>query len=106
MKWEIQNQTNNNTIHVYSSCKKQKFDLITEYKDEEDKGENIAERLKLAHTIIDLLNTIEAGAKGTVIRTTEVCKVLKLAVLSVKYFFISLREKSKYYALETRFIFT
>ncbi|XP_067616611.1 integrator complex subunit 5 [Eurosta solidaginis] len=59
--------------------------------DEKEEEENDAKRRILAHTIIDLLNTIEAGLKGTVIRTTE---VLKLAILSVKYFFLALTEKS------------
>lgn len=70
---DIQNQTNNNTINANSSGKKQKFDLTIDDKDEEEnEGENVMERLTLSHAIIDLLNTIEAGAKGTVIRTTEV----------------------------------
>ncbi|XP_053946850.1 integrator complex subunit 5 [Anastrepha ludens] len=59
--------------------------------DDSEDEEKDANRRILAHTIIDLLNTIEAGLKGTVMRTTE---VLKLSVLSVKYFFLALTEKS------------
>nr|XP_014090440.1 integrator complex subunit 5 [Bactrocera oleae] len=59
--------------------------------DESEEEENDAGRRILAHTIIDLLNTIDVGLKGTVIRTTE---ILKLSILSVKYFFLALTEKS------------
>lgn len=70
---EIQNQTNNNTIHTGGSGKRQKFALAFEQDTEgEDRNIYVAERFVLAHTIIDLLNTIEAGSKTTVIRTTEV----------------------------------
>ncbi|XP_013101737.2 integrator complex subunit 5 [Stomoxys calcitrans] len=89
---DIQNQTNNNTIHVYNSHKKQKLGVVSvDHREEDEDSDYIATRLTLAHTIIDLLNTIEAGSKTQVIRTTE---ILKLAVLSVKYFFISLKEQS------------
>ncbi|CAD6993473.1 integrator complex subunit 5 [Ceratitis capitata] len=59
--------------------------------DESEEEEKDAKRRILAHTIIDLLNTIEAGLKGSVMRTTE---VLKLSILSIKYFFLALTEKS------------
>ncbi|XP_037828005.1 integrator complex subunit 5 [Lucilia sericata] len=90
---EMQNQTNNNTIHVNGSLKKQKIELNTEENMEEagNSAGCLTDRQVLAHAIIDLLNTIEAGSKTTVLRSTE---VLKLAVLSVKYFFISLTEKT------------
>ncbi|XP_061390096.1 integrator complex subunit 5 [Musca vetustissima] len=88
---DLQNQTNNNTIHIYNSHKKQKLGIFADYSEEEEEMEYMAKRLMLAHTIIDLLNTIEAGSKTQVIKTTE---VLKLAVLSVKYFYIGLNEQS------------
>ncbi|XP_036324648.1 integrator complex subunit 5 isoform X2 [Rhagoletis pomonella] len=59
--------------------------------DDGEEEETDTKRRILAHTIIDLLNTIEAGLKGTVMRTTE---VLKLSILSVRYFFLALTEKS------------
>lgn len=40
--------------------------------DDSEEEEKDASRRILAHTIIDLLNTIDVGLKGTVIRTTEV----------------------------------
>jgi len=49
--------------------------------------------MRLAHLIVDLLNNIEAGARSNVLRTPL---VLKLAVLSVKYFFVGLTEQSKW----------
>ncbi|EDW24137.1 GL23969 [Drosophila persimilis] len=48
-------------------------------------------RMRLAHLIVDLLNNIEGGSCHTVLRTPV---VLKLAVLSVKYFFVGLTEKT------------
>lgn len=51
-----------------------------------------AARMRLAHLIVELLNNIEAGTRCTVLRTPL---VLKLAVLSVKYFFVGLSETSK-----------
>lgn len=51
-----------------------------------------AARMRLAHLIVDLLNNMEAGARSNVLRTPL---VLKLAVLSVKYFFVALTEESK-----------
>ncbi|XP_030565757.1 integrator complex subunit 5 [Drosophila novamexicana] len=48
-----------------------------------------AARMRLAHLIVELLNNIEAGTRCTVLRTPL---VLKLAVLSVKYFFVGLSE--------------
>ncbi|XP_017488980.1 PREDICTED: integrator complex subunit 5 isoform X2 [Rhagoletis zephyria] len=59
--------------------------------DDGEEEETDTKRRILAHTIIDLLNTIEAGLKGAVMRTTE---VLKLSILSVRYFFLALTEKS------------
>ncbi|KAM7364141.1 integrator complex subunit 5 omd isoform 1-T6 [Cochliomyia hominivorax] len=90
---KMQNFTNNNTIHVTSVNKKLKISFHTEQKEKESENATIyvIERHILAHAIIELLNTIEAGSKTSVMRTTE---VLKLAILSVKYFFISLTEKS------------
>lgn len=63
---EMQNQTNNNTIYLTTgSSKKQKFDLNTEQNEEESENAElyVHDRLILAHAIIDLLNTIEAGSK-------------------------------------------
>ncbi|XP_030375850.1 integrator complex subunit 5 [Scaptodrosophila lebanonensis] len=50
-----------------------------------------AARMNLAHLIVDVLNTIEAGARKNIMHTPL---VLKLAVLSVKYFFVGLNEKN------------
>lgn len=71
---ESQTQTNNNTNHIYGSTKRLRMDVNAN----ENEGllcsdTYITYRLVLAHAIIDLLNTIEAGSKTTVIRTTEVC---------------------------------
>lgn len=86
---EIQNQTDISTIHIRGSGKKQKFALDAEQDAEgEDHGISVAERFFLTHAIIDLLNTIEAGSKTTVIRTTEVWKEIfdyKLINLLYKY---------------------
>ena len=72
---EIQNLTDISTSHIRGSSKKQKFVLDAEQDtDGEDHAINVAERFFLTHAIIDLLNTIEAGCKTTVIRTTEVWK--------------------------------
>ena len=38
----------------------------------EERNDRFEKRLRLAHSIMDLLNTIEAGSKTSVIRTTEV----------------------------------
>ncbi|EDW16726.1 integrator complex subunit 5 [Drosophila mojavensis] len=47
--------------------------------------------MRLAHLIVELLNNMEAGARSNVLRTPL---VLKLAVLSVKYFFVALTEET------------
>uniref|UniRef100_A0A1B0BJZ1 Integrator complex subunit 5 C-terminal domain-containing protein n=1 Tax=Glossina palpalis gambiensis TaxID=67801 RepID=A0A1B0BJZ1_9MUSC len=90
---EQQNQANNNTIDIDGNKNKRlRLGLNSDdWNEEEEEEAYDARRLNLAHTIIDLLNTIEAGSKTNVIRTTE---ILKLSVLSVKYFFISLTERS------------
>lgn len=69
---ELQNQTNNNTIQVNNSHKKLKLGAYADSTEEEEDSVYVEKRLILAHTIIDLLNTIEAGAKTHVIRTSEV----------------------------------
>uniref|UniRef100_A0A1A9Z490 Integrator complex subunit 5 C-terminal domain-containing protein n=1 Tax=Glossina pallidipes TaxID=7398 RepID=A0A1A9Z490_GLOPL len=90
---EQQNQANNNTIDIDGNTSKRlRLGLNSDdWNEEEEEEAYDARRLNLAHTIIDLLNTIEAGSKTSVIRTTE---ILKLSVLSVKYFFISLTERT------------
>lgn len=111
---DLQNQTNNNTINVYNSRKKPRLGIVTDICEEEEEIDYMSKRLMLAHTIIDILNTIEAGSKSQVIKTTEVpllmspiilscinvryfysLQILKMAILSVKYFYISLNEPSK-----------
>lgn len=79
---DLQNQTNNNTIHVYiNSYKKQKLGFNVNDAEDEEETEYLAKRLILAHTIIDLLNTIEAGSKVQVLRTTEVCRTWVMLIL-------------------------
>lgn len=68
---EMQNQTNNNTIHINGSCKKMKMDVNSD-RNEMESQDIVRDRLVLAHATIDLLNTIDAGSKSTVMRTTEV----------------------------------
>lgn len=59
-------------------------DSSVELNTEEENNEKFEKRLRLAHAIMDLLNTMEAGSKSSVIRTTEVRisifikKILKL----------------------------
>uniref|UniRef100_A0ABK9MKX5 Uncharacterized protein n=1 Tax=Glossina morsitans morsitans TaxID=37546 RepID=A0ABK9MKX5_GLOMM len=71
---EQQNQANNNTIDTDSNTSKRlRLGLNSDdWNEEEEEEAYDARRLNLAHTIIDLLNTIEAGSKTSVVRTTEV----------------------------------
>lgn len=81
---DLQNQTNNNTIHVYiNSYKKQKLGFNVNDAEDEEETEYLAKRLILAHTIIDLLNTIEAGSKVQVLRTTEVCRTWVMQICTI-----------------------
>ncbi|ALC47356.1 omd [Drosophila busckii] len=86
---EQQANNNNKNIHdLYngeSDIKRRKLDA------DSTNEERDLKRMELAHLIVELLNNIEAGTRLNVLRTPL---VLKLAVLSVKYFFVGLTERS------------
>jgi len=85
---QSKNSNNNNEL-----CNGKDYGKRTKLEPGEDKvDDEDATRMRLAHLIVDLLNNIEAGSRTTVLRTPL---VLKLATLSVKYFFVGLTEKSK-----------
>ncbi|XP_068152334.1 integrator complex subunit 5 [Drosophila tropicalis] len=72
-----------------SSNKRAKMESSKDSRPDDD-DEDLA-RMRLAHLIVDLLNNMEAGGRTNVLRTPM---VLKLAVLSVKYFFVGLTEQT------------
>ncbi|ALC45267.1 omd [Drosophila busckii] len=86
---EQQANNNNKNIHdLYngeSDIKRRKLDA------DSTNEERDLKRMELAHLIVELLNNIEAGTRLNVLRTPL---VLKLAVLSVKYFFVGLTERT------------
>ncbi|XP_034115208.1 integrator complex subunit 5 [Drosophila albomicans] len=82
---QANNNNNNNNGYSIDGIKRAKLDSAT------DDDARDAARMRLAHQIVDLLNNIEAGARANVLRTPL---VLKLAVLSVKYFFVGLTEQT------------
>lgn len=98
-RFKQQQANNNNRIEPMQNgngndqIKRPKLELNEVNSKEETRD---AERMRLAHLIVELLNTIEAGSRTNVLRTPL---VLKLAVLSVKYFFVGLTEQSKWFAL-------
>lgn len=98
-RFKQQQANNNNRIEPIQNgngndpIKRPKLELNEVNSKEETRD---AERMRLAHLIVELLNTIEAGSRTNVLRTPL---VLKLAVLSVKYFFVGLTEQSKWFAL-------
>lgn len=100
-RFKQQQANNNNRIEPMQNgngndpIKRPKLELNEVNSKEETRD---AERMRLAHLIVELLNTIEAGSRTNVLRTPL---VLKLAVLSVKYFFVGLTEQSKWFALRT-----
>ncbi|KAH8335673.1 hypothetical protein KR074_008818 [Drosophila pseudoananassae] len=83
-------QANNNNNHMLNGKEYGKRPKL-EPEDVEEEQDDDASRMRLAHLIVDLLNNIEAGSRTNVLRTPL---VLKLAMLSVKYFFVGLTEKT------------
>jgi len=89
-KFRAQQSNNNNNNDM---CNGKDYGKRPKLEPGEDKAEEEdVTRMRLAHLIVDLLNNIEAGSRTNVLRTPL---VLKLAVLSVKYFFVGLTEQSK-----------
>lgn len=95
-RFKQQQANNNNRIEPNyemhngnDTIKRPKLEINEETSTEKTRDEG---RMRLAHLIVELLNTIEAGSRTNVLRTPL---VLKLAVLSVKYFFVGLTEQSK-----------
>lgn len=95
-RFKQQHANNNNRIEPKydlhngnDTIKRPKLELNEVNSTEKTRDEG---RMRLAHLIVELLNTIEAGSRTNVLRTPL---VLKLAVLSVKYFFVGLTEQSK-----------
>lgn len=85
-------QANNNNNHVVNGKEYGKRPKLEPGEIVEEEQDDDAARMRLAHLIVDLLNNIEAGSRTNVLRTPL---VLKLAMLSVKYFFVGLTEKSE-----------
>ncbi|KAH8273120.1 hypothetical protein KR018_004843 [Drosophila ironensis] len=91
-KFRAQQANNNNYTETYNGTgygKRPKIEngmdpLAEELAEHEDSS-----RMRLAHLIVDLMNNIEAGSRTNLLRTPV---SLKLAVLSVKYFFVGLTE--------------
>ncbi|EDV49193.1 integrator complex subunit 5 [Drosophila erecta] len=89
-KFRAQQSSNNNNDDEL--CNGKDYGKRTKLEPGEDKADDEdATRMRLAHLIVDLLNNIDAGSRTTVLRTPL---VLKLATLSVKYFFVGLTEKT------------
>ncbi|XP_017117415.1 integrator complex subunit 5 [Drosophila elegans] len=85
-------QSNNNNNDNNDMCNGKEYGKRPKLEPEEEKVEDEdVMRMRLAHLIVDLLNNIDAGSRSNVLRTPQ---VLKLAVLSVKYFFVGLTEQT------------
>ncbi|KAH8417992.1 hypothetical protein KR222_010192, partial [Zaprionus bogoriensis] len=95
-KFKMQQANNNNRVDSAYELQCNGNDAVKRAKLETNETASIEEtrdaaRMRLAHLIVELLNNIEAGSRNNVLRTPL---VLKLAVLSVKYFFVSLTEQT------------
>lgn len=81
------NKNNNNSFESSKRTKSERDAMDTD----EIVIPKQSDQASLVHIIVDLINTVDAGSRVNVMNTAE---VLKLANLTVKYFFWSLTEKS------------